>query len=82
MNDREELIEAYDGTAPYAMTLQQFVRFDKYVRCFTFGKSDIVPVAYDPVDRCYLVEHDYLSRSSAPAWSATRRRSTRRSATR
>ena len=43
------------------MTLQQFVRFDKYVRCFTFGKTDIVPVAYDPVDRRYLVDHDYLS---------------------
>ena len=33
------------------MTLQQFVRFDKYVRCFTFGKNDIVPVAYDPHQR-------------------------------
>ncbi len=61
VNTREELIAAYDGTAPYPMTLQQFVRFDKYVRCFTFGKTDIVPVAYDPVDRRYLVEHDYLS---------------------
>jgi hypothetical protein len=61
INTREELIAAYDGTAPYPMTLQQFVRFDKYVRCFTFGKSDIVPVRYDPIARRYLVEHDYLS---------------------
>ena len=30
------------------MTLQQFIHFDQYVRCFTFGKTDIVPVAYDP----------------------------------
>ena len=43
------------------MTLQQFVRFDKYVRCFTFGKNDIVPVAYDPHERQYIVDHDYLS---------------------
>ena len=43
------------------MTLQQFIHFDQYVRCFTFGKTDIVPVAYDPHQRRYLVEHDYLS---------------------
>jgi hypothetical protein len=43
------------------MTLQQFIHFDQYVRCFTFGKNDIVPVAYDPHQRKYLVEHEYLS---------------------
>ena len=48
-------------TAPYCMTLQQFINFDKYVRCFTFGKTDITPVAYDPRERRYLVDHEYLS---------------------
>jgi hypothetical protein len=43
------------------MTLQQFIHFDQYVRCFTFGKTDIVPVAYDPHQRRYLVDHEYLS---------------------
>jgi hypothetical protein len=47
VNDRAELIAAYDNTGPYCMTLQQFVHFDQYVRCFTFGKTDIVPVRYD-----------------------------------
>ena len=61
VHDRDELIRAYDGTAPYCMTLQQFIHFDQYVRCFTFGKNDIVPVAYDPHQRRYLVQHDYLS---------------------
>ena len=61
VNDRKELLEAYDGTAPYCMTLQQFIHFDKYVRCFTFGKTDITPVAYDPRERRYLVDHAYLS---------------------
>jgi hypothetical protein len=59
--DRHELLEAYDRTAPYCMTLQQFINFDHYVRCFTFGKTDITPVAYDPRERRYLVEHEYLS---------------------
>jgi hypothetical protein len=62
-NNKEELLEAYDRTAPYCMTLQQFINFDKYVRCFTFGKTDITPVAYDPRERKYLVEHEYLSPS-------------------
>jgi hypothetical protein len=61
VNNAQELIAAYDGTAPYCMTLQQFVRFDKYVRCFTFGKTDITPVHYDPHERRYIVDHQYLS---------------------
>ena len=43
------------------MTLQEFIDFDLYVRCFTFGKTDIIPVAYDPRERRYLVEHEYLT---------------------
>jgi hypothetical protein len=31
------------------------------VRCFTFGKTDIVPVHYDPKERRYHVDHQYLS---------------------
>ncbi len=61
VNNREELLRAYDGTSPYCMTLQQFIHFDRYVRCFTFGKTDIVPVAYDPHQRRYNVDHAYLS---------------------
>ncbi len=61
VNNKEELWAAYDQTSPVCMTLQEFIDFDKYVRCFTFGKMDIVPVHYDPKERKYLVEHDYLS---------------------
>jgi hypothetical protein len=43
------------------MTLQEFIDFGLYVRCFTFGKTDIIPVAYDPRERRYLVEHEYLT---------------------
>ena len=61
VENKQELLEAYDRTSPYCMTLQQFIDFDLYVRCFTFGKTDITPVAYDPKQRRYLVEHEYLS---------------------
>jgi hypothetical protein len=61
VHDRDELLAAYDRTAPYCMTLQEFIDFDQYVRCFTFGKTDIVPVHYDPRERRYIVDHTYLS---------------------
>src|SRR6185436_1167246 len=61
VHDKQELLEAYDRTAPYCMTLQEFINFDQYVRCFTFGKTDIVPVHYDPRERRYIVDHAYLS---------------------
>ncbi len=61
MHNVDELLAAYDRTAPYCMTLQEFVDFDQYVRCFTFGKMDIVPVHYDPRERRYIVNHTYLS---------------------
>jgi len=31
------------------------------VRCFTFGKTDILPVHYDPKERKYIVDHQYLT---------------------
>jgi glutathione synthase/RimK-type ligase-like ATP-grasp enzyme len=62
VNNKEELWEAYDQTSPYSMTLQEFIDFKQYVRCFTFGKTDILPVAYDPQQRKYNVEHNYLSK--------------------
>jgi hypothetical protein len=61
VHTKEELLAAYDQTSPYCMTLQQFIDFTQYVRCFTFGKTDILPVHYDPKDRRYIVDHKYLS---------------------
>ena len=61
VNNKQELLAAYDKTSPYCMTLQQFIDFTQYVRCFTFGKNDILPVHYDPKERRYLVDHAYLT---------------------
>src|SRR5258707_1037665 len=61
VNNKEELLAAYDKTSPYCMTLQEFIDFTQYVRCFTFGKTDILPVHYDPKERKYIVDHEYLT---------------------
>jgi hypothetical protein len=60
IHSKDELWAAYDGTSTYCMTLQEFIDFDRYVRCFTFGRSDVMPVAYDPRERKYLVIDGYL----------------------
>ena len=62
VTSKEELLAAYEKTSPYCMTLQEFIDFTEYVRCFTFGKTDILPVKYDPKERRYLVEHNFLTR--------------------
>jgi hypothetical protein len=61
VNNKEELLAAYDKTSPYCMTLQEFIDFTQYVRCFTFGKMDILPVHYDAKERKYVVDHQYLT---------------------
>jgi hypothetical protein len=61
VTNKEELLAAYEKTSPYCMTLQEFIDFKEYVRCFTFGKTDILPVKYDPKERRYLVEHNFLT---------------------
>ncbi len=61
VSNKEELLAAYEKTSPYCMTLQEFIDFTEYVRCFTFGKTDILPVKYDPKQRRYLVEHNFLT---------------------
>src|SRR5260221_7566208 len=62
VSNKEDLLEAYDKTSPYCMTLQEFIDFTQYVRCFTFGKTDILPVHYDPKERKYIIDHEYLSK--------------------
>ena len=61
VHNREELLAAYDQTSPYCMTLQEFIDFQQYVRCFTFGKLDVLAVHYDPRERRYVIQERYLS---------------------
>jgi len=59
VNDTKELLERTTNFT-YCMTLQEFVNFDKYVRCFTFGKSTLCRCT--TTERAeVLVEHEYLS---------------------
>lgn len=57
----DELLHYYNQTGELCMVLQQFIDFDHYVRCFCIGKKEIMPIKYDPKNRCYIVAHDHLT---------------------
>ena len=50
----EELWSDYDKTGTLAMTLQEFIDFTDYVRCYCVGRKDVLIMPYDPKNRRYL----------------------------
>ncbi len=59
----EELLHHYDRSGRDTMVLQQAVEFDRYVRCFCFGRKDVVVCRYDPEARAYLpLEDEWLDK--------------------
>ncbi len=57
----EELIYAYDQTGTLGMVLQEFIKYDQFVRCLCIGQELIMPIHYDPQERKYHVDSDYLT---------------------
>lgn len=60
VNDFRELVEQFDASGADCMVLQQFIEFDRYVRCYCIGKKEVWPMPYDPIFRRYLVVDGYL----------------------
>jgi hypothetical protein len=61
VNNPEELLRDYDQSGQLVMTLQEYIDFDDYVRCVCIGREFILPIRYDPRQRRYLVDHEYLT---------------------
>jgi hypothetical protein len=57
----DELIHHYDNSGLLTMVVQEFIRWDQFVRCLCIGQEEILPMKYDPRERRYLVEHAHLS---------------------
>jgi D-alanine-D-alanine ligase-like ATP-grasp enzyme len=57
----DELIYNYDQTGLLTMVLQEFIKWEHYVRCMCLGQEEILPMKYIPDERRYYVEHDHLS---------------------
>jgi glutathione synthase/RimK-type ligase-like ATP-grasp enzyme len=58
VNSKEELWDCYNRTGTLCMTLQQFVNFTHYVRCYCVGKKDVLVMPYDPANRRYVARDE------------------------
>jgi hypothetical protein len=57
----EELWWAYNQTGELTMVLQENIDFEQYVRCFAFGRKDVLVMRYDPKERRYHNDPTYLT---------------------
>lgn len=60
----DEMIGAYDQSGQLSMMVQEFIEWDRYLRCISIGREKVMPVAWDPTlphHERYLHRPDYLS---------------------
>ncbi|MBP7998780.1 MAG: hypothetical protein KA314_14670 [Chloroflexi bacterium] len=53
----QELWNAYNQSGLLTMVLQEFIKWDNYIRCMCLGQEDILVMKYDPNSRRYM-QHD------------------------
>ncbi len=53
-NSMKELWDAYDLSGLLTMVLQEYIKWDNYLRCMCIGQSEIKVMKYDPDRRLYL----------------------------
>ncbi len=59
----EEVWQNYNDSGLLTMVLQEFIEWDKYIRCLCLGRQDVLPMQYDPRRRMYIDDESYLSDS-------------------
>ena len=55
----EDLWRVYDTTGTLCMTLQEFIAFDQFVRCYCIGQEEVMIMPYDP-RKPYLSGEQYI----------------------
>ncbi len=61
VDNLEELWWAYNQTGELTMVLQEGIEFEQYVRCFCFGRKKVLTMHYDPGERKYHDDPNYLT---------------------
>jgi hypothetical protein len=59
VNSLEELWSEFNQTGTLCMTLQEFIDFEQFVRCYCVGQEEVMIMAYDP-RKPYLSGDQYL----------------------
>lgn len=60
----EDIWSTYNQTGTEAMMLQEFLTWDKYVRCICIGQEHAICIRYDPdgtFTNSYFLDEDYLT---------------------
>jgi glutathione synthase/RimK-type ligase-like ATP-grasp enzyme len=60
----EEMIRAYDASGQLSLIIQEFIAWDRYLRCICIGRQKVMPIAWDPnrsFHERYLRDPNYLS---------------------
>jgi hypothetical protein len=57
---KEELIHHYDHSGLLTMIVQEFIKWDEFVRCICLGQEEILVIKYDPKERKYRTDRDFL----------------------
>jgi hypothetical protein len=57
----DELLEHYNSSGRLLMIVQEFIRWEQFIRCLVIGREEVLPMKYDPGARKYHVEHEHLS---------------------
>ena len=64
LDNLPDLFNAYNETGTECMMLQQFIDWEKYVRCICLGQEKILPIKFDanaPWPHRYFVDEHYLT---------------------
>lgn len=59
-----EMIAAYDRSGQLSLIIQEFIAWDRYLRCICIGRQKVLPIAWDPnrpFHERYLADPGYLS---------------------
>ncbi len=56
----EELLHHYNHSGLLTMIVQEFIQWEEFVRCLCLGQEEIRPIRYDPRERKYHPEPDFL----------------------
>jgi hypothetical protein len=58
----DELLRRYNESGRTMMIVQEYIEWERFVRCICLGQNEVLPMQYDPRERRYVVEHERLER--------------------
>lgn len=59
-HSKEDVWNAYNQSGLLTMVLQEFIKWEHYVRCMCIGQNEVLPMKYDPGERRYHVDHAHM----------------------